>query len=282
MKHLVLSAQQSVSATGGQEDVDASSLVGNCKLIFSSLNTAGSSPLHDRKLQGSTGLSRGLEQSTAGATDNKLNSGATTNVKLALKFTQSGVRNVKRVALQLKNPGTITAGKKLTLTIQTNNSGAPSGTVVQNGTAGTVLCSAVTAAYGWVVFTFAKPVDLADATIYHLVLSCDYTASGTNCIYWRSLTVVSGGTVETFDNTNWAAVTTTEAFEAYVDQYNFADVSGATQTQASDTVTVGESKTFWADDLPPVLRLYDTIGGTGGPAFTATCHLVAARSAQNP
>jgi len=279
MKYTNISPSQSISATGGGQDVDISAYAGKVQFLFASRNTAGSTPTHARKIQTSDILSRGLEQSTAGATDNKLNSGATTNVRLGLKFTQSGTRSVKRVALRLKNPGTITAGKKLTLAIQTNNAGAPSGTAVQNGTAGTVLCSAVPAAYGWVVFTFANPVDLTDATIYHLVLSCDYTADSTNCIYWRSLTVASGGTVETYNNTTWAAVTATESFEVYVDQYNFADVPGLSQTGASDTVTVNEAALIDADTIQGVVvRVYDTIGGTGGPAFAASCDLVGGRT----
>ena len=282
MKHTNLSPTQSVSATGGGIDVDVSAYIGKARYVFGSVNTAGSSPTHNRKIQTSDLPTRGLEQSVAGSTDNKLNSGATTNVKMSLKFTQSGARQIKRVALQLKNPGAITAGKKLTLTIQSDNSGNPSGTILQNGTSNTVLCSAVAAAYGWVVFTFAKPCDVADATIYHLVLSCDYTADPTNCIYWRSLTVASGGTVNTYNGTTWAGVTTTQAFETYVDQYNFADVSGLAMTQASDVVTVDESYETESENITGrYVRVYDTIGGTGSPAFSAACNLIGDRTVQS-
>jgi len=279
MKHLNISPSQSLAATGGGIDVDISAQIKRGRFVFNSLNTAGTAPTHARKLQGSQAPARGLEQSTVGVTDNKLNSGATTNVKLGLAFTQSGARQIKRVALRLKNPGTITSGKKLTLTINTNSAGSPSATVL--GTADTVLCSTIGTAYSWVVFNFAKPVDLADATLYHLVLACDYTADATNCIYWRSLTVASSGTVETYNATSWAAVTATEGFEVYVDQYNFADISGATQTGASDTVTVDESIEVDVDQLPPFVRVYDTIGGSSNPAFVASCNLISSGTVQS-
>lgn len=265
MKTVSLLTPASVSSTGGQADLSILGYTRKGRVTLQSFNTAGTNPTLAAKLQHSAGLMRGLEQSSAGSTDNKLNSGATTNVNLGLKFTQSGARSVKRIALQLKNPGTITAGKVLTLAIKADSAGSPGATVL--GTAGTVLCSAVAATYGWVVFTFATPVDLADATVYHLALSCDYTAHATNCIYWRSLTVASGGSVETFDNTNWAAVTATESFEVYVDQFSFSDVTGGAFSGATTGGAISTVE-FNIIDLQPNLRVYFTIGGTSNPAYT--------------
>lgn len=278
MTTLTLLTPVSVTATGGGSDLDVSRLSGPVRVTLASLNTAGTAPTLATKLQSSEGIARGAEQQTAGATDNKLNSGATTNVNLGLAFTQSGTRSVKRIALRLKNPGTITAGKILTLTIQSDTAAAPSGTVLANGTAATVLCSAVPVAYGWVVFTFAKPVDLVDATAYHFVLSCDYTADATNCIYWRSLTVASGGTVETFDATNWAAVTATQSFEFYSDVYAFTDLTGGGFTTLS---TAGNSTVqtleFYGPNLPQIMRAHFTIGGTSNPAFATSAVVNSAR-----
>ncbi len=278
MKILSLFDLQQVTATGGGPELDLTNYAKNLKFAYAGANTAGSTPTLASKIQASPALARGLEQSTAGATDNKLRSGASTNTKLSLKFTQSGARQVKRVAIMLKNPGTITAGKILTLTINTDSAGSPSNTAVTNGTSANVLCSAVGAAYAWVVFTFANPVDLADATVYHLVLSGDYTADTTNCVYWRSLTVGSGGTVETStDGTTWAAVTATQSFEAYVDQFNFADVTGGAFTGLTTGASMAPAeKNFDLRTIGnPVLRLYNAIGGTSSPAYYAGCAIVA-------
>jgi hypothetical protein len=276
MTTITLLTPASITASGVGPDVDVSRLTGEARVSLVTLNTAGTSPTLACKLQGAPALvSAEAGQRTAGATDNKLRAGATTTVKLAAKFTQSGARSVKKIALQLKNPGTITAGKILTLTLNADSTGAP-GAVI--GTAATVLCSAVAAAYGWVVFTFANPVDLVDETVYHVVLAGDYDASATNCIYWRSLTVASGGTVETFDNTNWAAVTGTEKFEYSVDQYAFADIAGGGFTTVSVAGTASvQTKSLHARNLPAVMRVHSTIGGTSNPAFATAVILNSAR-----
>ena len=54
---------------------------------------------------------------------------------------------------------------------------------------------------------------------------------------------------------------------------------GLSQTGASDTVTVNEAALIDADTIQGVVvRVYDTIGGTGGPAFAASCDLVGGRT----
>lgn len=266
MTTITLLTPVSIAATGVGPDVDVSRLAGEARISLVSLNTAGTNPTLACKLQSSPGIvPAGAGQRVAGATDNKLRAGATTNVKLGVEFTQSGARSVKRIALQLKNPGTITAGKILTLTLNADNSSAP-GTVL--GTAATVLCSDVPAAYGWVTFTFATPVDLADATLYHIVLAGDYDVHADNCIFWRSLTAASGGTVETFDNTNWAAVTTTQKFEYSVDHYVFTDVTGGGFTTITVAGTAAaQTLSLHAPNLPQIMRAHYTVGGTNSPAF---------------
>lgn len=268
---LTLLTPVSITATGGGQDVDVSRLAGQARITLATLNTAGTNPTLACKLQGSAAATRGLDYQVTSTTNTKLRSGASTNTKLSLKFTQSGTASVKRVALRLKYNGTITAGKLLTLTINSDSSGSPSATVL--GTAGTVdINTYVPTSNGWVVFTFTNPVDLTDATVYHLVLAGDYTADTTNNVTWASTTVGSGGTLETStDGSTWAAVTTTEKFLAYVDQYSFADISGGGFTTVS---TAGGSSVqtleLPAIELLPVMRLYSTIGGTSNPAFATT------------
>lgn len=271
----------SITATGGGLDLDVSRLVGPVRITRTSLNTAGTSPTLADKLQGSTGLTRGYEYSTLGTTANELREGASTNTKLALKFTQGGARSIKRVSLWLDKEGTLTAGKKLTLTIETDSTANPSNTAVTNGTSNTVdIDTEVSTTAGWVTFTFAKPVDLSDATVYHLVLSGDYTASGTNNVRWYSKTVASGGTFNTStDGTTWAGVTATESLMAYADQYTFSDLTGGGFTALATAGTAAvETLEFYGPDLPPVMRLYSTIGGTSNPAWTSAATVSAARA----
>lgn len=279
MRTLTLLTPASITVTGGGLDLDTSRLTGQAHAVLTTRNTAGTSPTLACKLQGATGLARGYEYSTLGATANELREGATTNNKLGLKFTQSGARSVKRVALWLDKQGALAAGKKLTLTIETDTTGSPSGTAVQNGTSATVdIDTEVSTTAGWVVFTFAAPVDLADATVYHLVLSGDYTASGTVNVRWYSKTVASGGTFETYDATNWAAVTATESLMAYADQYTFADITGGGFTTVSTALNTSvQTVSLPARSLPQVTRLYSTIGGTSNPAFATAATLTAAK-----
>lgn len=268
----------SITATGGGLDLDVSRLTGPVRITRTSLNTAGTNPTLADKLQTSTGLTRGYEYSTVGTTDNKLRAGASTTVRLGLAFTQSGARSIKRIGLYLKKTGTITTGKIVTLAIQTDSTGSPSGTVVQNGTSANVQTDDISSTAGWIVFTFAKPVDLADATVYHLVLTGDYTASTSNYIGWQSKTVASGGTYEDNDGSNWAAVTTTEKLMAYVDQYSFADLTGGGFTSLATAGTAAvQTLEFNGRNLNPVMRIYSTIGGTSNPAWVSSAIVTAAR-----
>jgi hypothetical protein len=265
---LTLLTPVSITATGGGQDVDVSRIGGATRVTLAALNTAGTNPTLACKLQTSAATTRGLEYSTVGTTDNKLRSGGSTNTKMALKFTQSGAAQIKRIGLYLKYNGTITSGKITTLAIQSDTAGSPSNTAI--GTSTNLQTDNISTTAGWVVFTFTNPVDVVDATVYHLVLSGDYTASASNYISWYSTTVGSGGTVETStDGTTWAAATSTEKFMAYVDQYAFTDLTGggyATLSTAGNTTV--QTLEFYGPDLPRFMRLYSTIGGTSSPAFS--------------
>jgi hypothetical protein len=271
----------SITATAGHIDASVSRLVGPARFTMTSLNTAGTSPTLALKLQGSADAARGLEYLTVGTTATELREGASTNIELALSFTQSGARSIKRVALYLDKEGTITAGKLLTLRIETDSASAPSGTLVTNGSSNTVdIDTAVSTTAGWVVFTFAKPVDLADATAYHYVLTGDYSASGSNNVRLYSKTVASGGTLNpSTDGTTYAGVTTTERVMVYVDQYTFTDITGGGFTSLATAGTAAvQTVELPAVELPAYVRLYTTIGGTSNPAWTTACVLNAQRA----
>lgn len=264
----------SITATGRGADLDVSGLTGRAQVILTSRNTAGTTPTLACKLQTSTGVTTGFSSVVEGATDNKLLSGATTANALAAQFTQSGARSIKQVFLMLKKNGTIAAGKKLTLKIKTDNAGAPSATVL--GTSATVdIDTEVTTSYKYVAFTFATPVDVADGTVYHAELTCDYTQDATNNVTWRSSTVASGGNYEQLDNVTWTD-TATKALEIFAREYAFADLTGGTFTTLSTAGnTTVQMIDFDARSLPRFMSLYSTVAGTDTPAFATSAVVVA-------
>lgn len=113
------------------------------------------------------------------------------NIKLAQSVTTAGAaRTVNSIKLKLKRNGTITAGKVVYVTVESDSSGTPSGTPVTNGTSANVLCTAISGTAGWIEFTFATAMTLSVSTKYWIVLQGDYDVSGTNYIEWK---IDSGG-----------------------------------------------------------------------------------------
>lgn len=160
-------------------------------------------------------------------TTTNLKTGATTNVKIAQKITVGGSNiTINRAALKMQrrcgNIGTTCDefvsgeswdyrnGDTLTVTIETDNAGAPSGTPVTNGTATTKLAFNVPyKSDEWESFTFASNVTLTASTVYWLVLTGSYTASTSNYIAVSTDTGggYAGGGTSLFDGTNWSAET---------------------------------------------------------------------------
>lgn len=261
-----IASLQKITATGALTDLDVRGLLRSGTFSLHAKSDAGTNPTLDVKLQHAGVEAVGQSYTTSGTNvDDELREGASTKVQLAAKFTQSGTKSIKYVDLLLKKGGTLTAGKLLTLTINTNSAGVPSATVV--GTANTVdIDTLVSTSYAWVRFTFPTAVDLTDATIYHLVLTGDYTASATNNVMWRSATVASAGNQSTHNGTIWAAVTTQSACFINWDM-TFADVTSGSFTQVT-TSTSFQKLHFSLDGLlNGFVRPYATIGGTATPAF---------------
>ena len=266
-----LSAPAALAATANLSDLDLASvgIQGFSDFELTALNTAGTTPTLDVKLQHSDPQSRGYSYLTAGTTETKLKTGAATLVQLAATFTQSGAASVKAIGLKLKKIGTLAAGKLVTISVCADNSGAP-GTVLGSATIG--IDTLIGTAFSTVVVTLAKSINLANATVYHVTLSADYTASATNCVVLRSKTVASGGTQQTFDGTTWTAVTT-EKVEVFTEQFVFADIAGAAFTQ----VTTGAARqkiTLNAESLKRIIRPVAVIDGTDTPTYVVGLDVV--------
>lgn len=254
-------------ATYKGPEFDMSHYLGHAKAILDA-EAQGSGITLNVKFQASDPAALGSNYNETGDTDKPLNKVTSGKTKVAVQFTQSGARSVKRVALKLKKAGTIASDKILTLTIETDNAGAPSGTAL--GTA-TILANGVgSAAYDWYDFTFTAPVDLANSTVYHLVLTSNYTASDTNYINWHGVTVGSGGNAEDF--TAWADIATLSLLYR-VFQYNFADVSGAAFTEVGNAAAF-EAIHFAVGDAKRIVRAVATVAG-GTATGNSSCVMLA-------
>jgi len=253
-------------ATYKGPEFDMSHYLGHAKAILDA-EAQGSGITLNVKFQASDPAALGSNYNETGDTDKPLNKVASGKTKVAVQFTQSGARSVKRVALKLKKAGTIASDKLLTLTIETDSSGAPSGTAL--GTA-TILANSVGAAYDWYDFVFTAPVDVANSTVYHLVLTSNYTASDTNYINWHGVTVGSGGNAEDF--TAWADIATLSLLYR-IFQYNFADIPGAAFTEVGNAAAF-EAIHFPVADAKRIVRAVATVAG-GTATGNSSCVMLA-------
>lgn len=265
MSLLTIQLPVEVTATGAKQPVDVSAISRTVEFILSAKSNNGSSPTLDTKLQSSSAPTVGAAYTTTGATDVVLRNGSDDNIKLGAKFTQSGNRTLSHALLKLKRNGALASGT-LTLELYADSSG-PTGGALATATLDLSLVS--TSDYENYLFTFASTYELANSTVYWLVLTSDYTESSSDNITWRQKTSVGGaaGNSSIFD-TGWVA-DTDKSFEFQVFQYNFADVTGGAFTQVGTTGSL-QALIFWADDLPQYVRTYNTIGGTATPKFHAS------------
>lgn len=149
--------------------------------------------------------------------------GATTNVKLAAKLVVGGtaIEGIPRIGLWLKRVGSVSGN--ISVKIEPDSSGDPSGTAITNGTSANVDASALSTSFAWVEFSFAIEPTLSASTTYWIVLQGTYSASGSVNVEWGIDTVASGGLVSKFDNTSWTAVTTQTPNMYYVTR-DYSDI----------------------------------------------------------
>ena len=146
-----------------------------------------------------------LQVRPGGSNATGLRLGAADNILLSASFTPAATEHIKELWLLLKKVGTITSGKVLSVSIQANSAGNPDGTAI--GTSANVETDSVLDSAVWVCFSFTDHVQVVKSTVYHAVLTGDYTVSAANYIAWISDTVASGGNQEIKD-ASWADVAT--------------------------------------------------------------------------
>lgn len=104
--------------------------------------------------------------------------------KLAMSFQVGRDCSVDRLRLPLRAVGS--PGGTMTLTIETDSSGDPSGTPVTNGTADTVDEDTLTGGYEQTEFSFSTAPELSADTTYWIVLVTDRAAHASNYVQWAT------------------------------------------------------------------------------------------------
>ncbi len=140
-------------------------------------------------------------------------SAVATNDKLAQSFQISTASAVSTVDVYLKKYGSPTGN--LTLEIQTDSAGQPSGTAVANGTSATVAASTLTTSFAETTFTFSGEPSLSGSTTYWLVLTTTDTQSNTNYVIWGADTSspsYADGAMFGEDASTWSALTADAIF----------------------------------------------------------------------
>jgi hypothetical protein len=273
LKVATIVAPQDLTATVIGAPTDLQDEYADGLLYVLSVGAISGTPTLDVQVQQSVELARGTTVMAVGTTWTQVNKGTDDNVALAAKWTQSGARSLKTATLFLKKVGTLAAGKKLTLDIFSDDAGSPDASLATSATVD--IDSLVTTTGGYVTFTFPTLVELANATVYHAVLTADYTNSSSNYVAWRSKTVGSGGNLEVKDS-DWAAVTTTEALEWFNEVYAFTNLTGSVMAQV-DAANVTHRLEVEAETSKRVVRPVLTVGGGSPHLFTSMLAVIASR-----
>ncbi len=157
----------------------------------------------------------------AGTTDLDLavtTTAVTLKDKLAQGIQVSNTSTIQKVRLWLKKTGSPTGN--LTVKLQTDSSGSPSGTTVTNGTSATVAASSLSTSYGYIDFTFSTQPSLTASTQYHIVLETADSASNTNYVEWgadASSPGYASGVMKSEVSSAWGAESKDAVFQVIAD-----------------------------------------------------------------
>jgi hypothetical protein len=141
-----------------------------------------------------------------------------TSDKLSQSFAVSGTQVLNRARLWLRKQGSPTG--TMTLRVETDASGSPSGTLAHaNATATVVESTLSSSAFGWVEFDFTD-FEVSGGT-YWLVLTTDRAQSDSNYVQWGadfSSPGYTDGEMKKEVAAAWSAVTKDSIFEMYVSE----------------------------------------------------------------
>lgn len=178
----------------------------------------------------------------------KLRDGAASNIRFGIPFTTVLGKTIHSVKLQLSRlgvPAIATSVPNVSVSIQIDAAGSPGGTAL-GGASRKVLATAISTTRGEITFNFDVGVDLADATIYWIVLEGDYDVSAANCIQLHFNTVAGTSGFKFFDAA-WAADTNKDPW-FWMEALDFTVIAGLSHptilgvlpdwTQGEDTLEV--------------------------------------------
>ena len=126
--------------------------------------------------------------------------------KLAQGFQVTGAQTVGSVELYLEKVGSPTG--MMTLRIETDNAGDPSGSLVDANATTTLAESSLTTSYGAISFVFATAFAISGSTQYHIVLSTDRSTDTSNYVLWgsdASTPSYANGEMKSEASSSWSA-----------------------------------------------------------------------------
>ena len=260
-----------LQATGGAGPVSGLASFRAAQLVNRVLGVTGGggSDTLDLKLQESDPPKLLAQINAYDGTDDgsiKLREGAATAVELGIPFTPTADITVDKIRLQLSQLGSVAAGKKVWVTIETDSTG-PSGTDVNGaqayGASRKVEAADISDSIEEVEFELIDGVDLTASTTYWIIVKGDYTASATDCIQVHYNTVVGTSLCEQYDAA-WGAIANYDIWYE-VDYLEFTDISGAALTQVTEgwanPEDTDETLELSLKGVKDTVRLYATVSG---------------------
>ena len=136
--------------------------------------------------------------------------------ELAQSFQLSAGATVDTAKLWLRKVGSPSG--TMTLRIETDSSGDPSGTLADANATVTVNEATLTTSYDWIAFDFATNFALSGSTSYWLVLSTDRAASDSNYVLWgmdASTPAYASGEAQYEASSTWSAESKDACFAVF-------------------------------------------------------------------
>jgi hypothetical protein len=164
-----------------------------------------------------------------------------TNTNISQGFKPKTSSTVTSIRLWLKKTGAPTGN--ITISIETDSGGVPSGTSVTNGDSANFDVTTLTTSYGWAKFTFATNPTLVAGTQYHIVLKSSFSISSSNYVNWgvdNYDVIYPNGSMSHYDGTTWTSETQYNAcFEVYITSGAFGNVGYAMFDFSSKSQIIG-------------------------------------------
>lgn len=144
--------------------------------------------------------------------------------KLAQGFQVTGSQTVGSVQLYLKKAGS--PADTMTLRIETDSGGDPSGTLVDANATTTLSESSLTTSYDDITFSFATAFSISGSTQYHIVLSTGRATDTSNYVLWgadASSPSYANGEMKSEASSVWSAESKDGIFDVLGEGIEYAE-----------------------------------------------------------